>query len=84
MNNMIINIDIIDIGLIRYILNSKYKTVSIYLITLFHEQCDYRYRTIKIYFNSKYKMISIYLITRFYEQRDYKYRTNKIYFEFKI
>ena len=44
---------IIDVGLIRYILNSKYKIISIYLITRFHEQRDYRYWTIKIYFQTK-------------------------------
>ena len=44
---------IIDIGLIRYILISKYKIISIYLITRFHEQRDYRYWTITIYFELK-------------------------------
>ena len=48
MNSVIINI-----GLIRYILNSKYKMISIYLITQFHEQRDYRYWTIMIYFEFK-------------------------------
>ena len=48
MNNMIINI-----GLIRYILNSKYKIMSIYLITQFTEQRDYGYWTITIYFELK-------------------------------
>ena len=41
---------IIDIELLRYILNSQYKTISIYLIMRFHEQRDYRYWTITIYF----------------------------------
>ena len=45
MNSMIINI-----GLIRYIFNSKYRIMSIYLITRLHEQRDYRYWTIMIYF----------------------------------
>ena len=36
---------IIDIGLLRYILNSKCKIISIYLITWFHEQRNYRYWT---------------------------------------
>ena len=44
---------IIDIGLLQYILNSKYKIISIYLITRFHEQRDYRYWTITIYFEFK-------------------------------
>ena len=44
---------IIDIELLRYILNSKYKIISIYLITRFHEQRDYRYWTITIYFEFK-------------------------------
>ena len=44
---------IIDIGLLRYILNSKYKKISIYLITRFHEQHDYRYWTSTIYFEFK-------------------------------
>ena len=41
---------IIDIELLRYILNSQYKIISIYLITRSHEQRDYRYQTITIYF----------------------------------
>ena len=44
---------VIVIGLIRYILNSKYRMISIYSITQFHEQCDYRYWTITIYFELK-------------------------------
>ena len=40
---------IIDIGLLRHILNSKYKTIYVYLITQFHEQRDYRYWTIMIH-----------------------------------
>ena len=44
---------IIDIELLRYILNSKYRIISIYLITRFHEQRDYRYWTITIYFELK-------------------------------
>ena len=44
---------IISIGLILYILNSKYKMNSIYLITRFHEQRDNRYWTIMIYFEFK-------------------------------
>ena len=40
----------IDIGLLRYILKAKYKIISIYLITQFHEQRDYRYWTITIHF----------------------------------
>ena len=44
---------IIDIELLRYILNSQYKTISIYLIMRFHEQRDYRYWTITIYFEFK-------------------------------
>ena len=43
----------IDIGLLRYILNQKYKIISIYSIMRFHEQRDYRYWTITIYFKSK-------------------------------
>ena len=34
---------IIDIGLLRYILSTIYKIISIYLITWIHEQRDYRY-----------------------------------------
>ena len=48
MNNVII-----DIGLLRYILNSQYKIISTYLITRFHEQRDYTYWTITIYFKLK-------------------------------
>ena len=44
---------IIDIGLLQYILNSKYKIISIYLIMRFYEQRDYRYWTITIYFELK-------------------------------
>ena len=44
---------IIEIGLLRYILNSKLKIILIYLITRFHEQRDYRYWTITIYFEFK-------------------------------
>ena len=44
---------IIDIEILRYILNSKYKIISIYLITQFHEQRDYRYWINKIYFEFK-------------------------------
>ena len=40
----------IDIGLLRYILNSKHKIISIYLITLFHEQRDYKYWNNNKYF----------------------------------
>ena len=57
-----------DIRLQKYILNSKYNVilinksggsyrynhaVSIYLITWFHEQQDYKYLTNKIYFELK-------------------------------
>ena len=62
---------IINFVIIKYILNSKYKIISIYLIMQIHEQHDYKYRTNKIYFESNYKIISIYLITLFLEQRDY-------------
>ena len=48
MNNMII-----DIGLLRYILNSKNQIISICLIMRFHEQHDYKYWTNKIYFQFK-------------------------------
>ena len=44
---------IIDIGLSKYILNSEYKIISIYLIMRFHEQRDYRIGTITIYFEFK-------------------------------
>ena len=44
---------IIDIEILRYILNSKYKIISIYLITQFHEQHDYRNWINKIYFEFK-------------------------------
>ena len=48
MNSVIINI-----GQIRYIFNSKYRIMSIYLITRFHEQHDFRYWTITINFELK-------------------------------
>ena len=44
---------VIDIGLLRYISNQKYVIISIYLITRFHEQRDYGYWTITIYFEFK-------------------------------
>ena len=44
---------IIDIGLLRHILSSKYKTIYVYLITRFHEQRDYTYWTITIYIEFK-------------------------------
>ena len=34
---------IMNIGLVRYISNSKYKVISIDLITRFHEPRDYEY-----------------------------------------
>ena len=40
---------IIEFGLLQYILNLKHNRISIYLITKFHEQHDYRYWTINIY-----------------------------------
>ena len=40
---------IIDIELLRYIFDLKYKRISIYLIMRFHEQRDNRYWTITIY-----------------------------------
>ena len=46
---------IIDIGLLLNISNSKCKIISIYLITCFHEQRDYRNWTITIYFEFKIK-----------------------------
>ena len=73
-----------DIGLLQYIQNSKWKINSIYLITRFQKQLDYRYLTMKYILNSKYKINSIYLITRFHEQSEYKYWNNNIYFEFTI
>ena len=44
---------VIDIRLLRYIFNQKYEIFSIYLITRFHEQCDYRYLTFTIYLEFK-------------------------------
>ena len=44
---------IIDIGLLRYILNLKYEIIFLYLIMRFHEQRDYKYWTVKIYFKLK-------------------------------
>ena len=44
---------IIDIGLLQYKLISRYEIISIYLIMRFHEQRDYRYWTITIYFEFK-------------------------------
>ena len=43
---------ILDIGLLRYILNS---IILICLIMRFHEQRDYKYWTITIYFEFKIK-----------------------------
>ena len=62
---------IIDIELLRHILNLKYKMISIYL-------------TLRYIFNSKYKIISIYLIPWFHEQSDYRYWTIKRYLESKM
>ena len=44
---------IIDIGLLQYFLNQKYEIISIYSITRFHEQHEYGYWTIMIYFELK-------------------------------
>ena len=44
---------IMKIGIIRYTLNSKYKVISIDLITRFHEQRVYEYWNYKIYFKFK-------------------------------
>ena len=44
---------ITDIGLLGYILISRYEIISIYLITWFHEQRDYRYWTITKCFEFK-------------------------------
>ena len=44
---------IIDIGLLRYIVSSKCKIITKYLITQIHEQRYYRYWTITIYFELK-------------------------------
>ena len=41
---------IIGIGIINYILNSKYKVISIDLIWRFHELRDYEYWNHKIFF----------------------------------
>ena len=58
---------ILDIGLLRYILITKYEIISICLIKQFHKQCDYRYWTIRYIYDQKFKIFSIYLITRFHE-----------------
>ena len=69
---------IMNIGIIRYILNSKYKVISIDLITRFHERRDYEYWNYDIYFKFKIK-------SHFnHELRDYEYWNHKIYFKFKI
>ena len=44
---------IIDIELLQYIKNSKYKLILIYLITRFNEQRGYKYWTNMIYFEFK-------------------------------
>jgi len=44
---------IMDIGIIRYNFNSKYKVISIELITRFHKLLDYEYWNYKIYFKFK-------------------------------
>ena len=62
---------IIDIDLLRYILNSQYNIISIYLITRFNEQHDYEYWTNNIYFELKiYCNSPISIITLFMEPRD--------------
>ena len=43
---------IINIGLIVYIIDSKYIVISIISITHFQEPRDYKYWTYKIYFKS--------------------------------
>ena len=44
---------IINFGLIRYILNSKYIVISLNSITQIDEKHDYKYWTYKIYFEYK-------------------------------
>ena len=48
MNRLLMNI-----GIISYISNSKYKVISINLITRFQEPRDYEYLNNKIYFKIK-------------------------------
>jgi len=71
---------IIDIAMIRYLSISKYKVISIDLITQFHERVITNIGIIRHISNSKYKVTSIDLITRIHELRDYEYRNYKIYF----
>ena len=79
MNSVIINI-----GIIWYILNSKYKIISMYLIMRFMNNLIISIGLLWYILNiKKYRIISIYSITRFHEQRDYIYWTTTIYFEFK-
>ena len=42
-----------NIGILGYISNSKYKVISIELIMQFHEPCDYEYWNYKIYLKIK-------------------------------
>ena len=75
---------IIDIELLQYILNSKFKIISIYIYSRGSmKSVIIDIELLRYILNSKYRIISIYLITLFHEQR-YSYRINKIYFEFKI
>ena len=75
---------ITNIGIIRYILNSKYKVISIELIMRFHERMIMNIEIIRYISNSKYKVITINLIMRFHESRDFEYWNYMIYFKFKI
>ena len=65
---------IIDIELLRYILNSKFKIISIYIYSLGSmKSVIIDIELLQYILNSQYKIFSIHLITRFNEQRDYRY-----------
>ena len=65
MNRVIMNIRII-----RYSFNSKYKVISKNLIMLLHDRMIMNIEIIRYTLNPKYKVISIDLIARFQEQHD--------------
>ena len=88
---------IIDIGLIRYILDSKYIVISVISFMQFHELWDYKYWTYKMHFRfNKVNhvgsmnrviiniVILIYSSTRFMSPRDFEFWSYKINFIFKI
>ena len=78
MNRVIMTIEII-----RYTFDSKFKVISIDLITRFHD-VNMNIGILGYISNSKYKVISIDLIMRFHEPCDYEYWNYQIYLKIKI